>query len=116
MNPSLSELLTAVRAARLKVTVAGARLVIRGPKSAEALARQLLDRKAEVMAALTAPAPPPETDAPDPPAASEPDVPPGSRLYYQDHRGRPTDARRAFLWCWAGGSRWYYAAQHPAPA
>jgi hypothetical protein len=116
MSPSLDELLAAARDAGLKIMVDGDRLVIRGPKSAEALARHLLDRKAEMMAALRAPAPPPEIDAPDPSPASEPDVPPGSRLYYQDNRGRPTDARRAFLWCWAGGPRWYYAARHPAPA
>jgi hypothetical protein len=116
MSPSLDELLAAARAARLKISVDGDRLVIRGPKSAEALARQLLDRKSEVMASLTAPAPPAEKDAPDPPVISEPDVPPGAKLYYQDQHGRPTNARRAFLWCWAGGPRWYYAAQHPAPA
>jgi hypothetical protein len=48
-----SELLVAARRVGLKVTPSGGRLVIRGPKSADAIARQLLDRKADVMAALT---------------------------------------------------------------
>jgi hypothetical protein len=91
---SLEELLTAAGAAKLRVKVDGDRLIIRGPKSADAIARQLLDRKAEIMAELAggatiapplpAPsrlfsasmaAPPTPSAAPSPSAAPAPDCP-----------------------------------------
>jgi hypothetical protein len=51
-------LLAVARAVGLAVTSAGDRLVVRGPKGAAGLARLLLDRKAYVLAALAAEAPP----------------------------------------------------------
>ncbi len=45
-------LLAEAEGAGLTVHRDGERLVVRGPKSAEAVARQLLDRKAEVLAIL----------------------------------------------------------------
>jgi len=54
MDHSLSELLAAANAAKLRTRVDGDRLVIRGPKSAEAIGQQLLDRKAEVIEYLAA--------------------------------------------------------------
>ena len=51
-------LLRAADAAGLTVNVDGDRLVIRGPRSADATARALLEQKPEVMAALDAPRPP----------------------------------------------------------
>jgi hypothetical protein len=53
---SVHELMLQARAAGLTLHVDGDRLVVRGPSSAEALARGLLQRKAEVVAALKAPA------------------------------------------------------------
>ena len=47
-------LLQAADAAGLTVNVDGDRLVIRGPRSADATARALLEHKPEVMAAMTA--------------------------------------------------------------
>jgi hypothetical protein len=48
-------LLEEARAAGLTVRVDGARLVVRGPRAAEAMARRLLERKVEVLAALATP-------------------------------------------------------------
>jgi hypothetical protein len=45
-------LLTEARAAGLRVRVEGDRLIIRGPRSQEALAKRLLSRKAELMPVL----------------------------------------------------------------
>jgi hypothetical protein len=45
-----------------------------------------------------------------------PVVPKGAVLFFADEAGRPTDARRSTMWCWSGGPRWYYTAQHPPPA
>ena len=59
-------LLRAAEAAGLTVNVNGDRLVIRGPRSADATARALLEHKPEVMAALAGPA-----DAPRPPLDAE---------------------------------------------
>ncbi len=47
-------LLQEAEAAGLSVRVDGDRLVVRGPKSASAIAERLLDRKAEVIEALSA--------------------------------------------------------------
>ena len=49
-------LLREARAAGLTVAADGARLCIRGPRQAEAVARRLLAHKAAVLAALAAPA------------------------------------------------------------
>ena len=49
-------LLRAADAAGLTVNIDGDRLVIRGPRSADATARALLEHKPEVMAALAGPA------------------------------------------------------------
>ena len=59
-------LLRAADAAGLSVNVDGDRLVIRGPRSADATARALIEHKPEVMAALAGPA-----DAPGPPLDAE---------------------------------------------
>ena len=48
-------LLEEARAAGLTVLADGTRLVVRGPRAAEAMARRLLERKVEVLAALAAP-------------------------------------------------------------
>ena len=47
-------LLQKAKTARLTVHVDGDRLVVRGPKKASAIAERLLDRKAEVIEALSA--------------------------------------------------------------
>jgi hypothetical protein len=49
-----TELLAAAERAGLQVRAAGERLIVRGPRAAEALGRVLLARKAEVLAVLTA--------------------------------------------------------------
>ena len=49
---SVTDLLNEARNAGLTVRVDGARLVVRGPRSAEAVARRLLNRKPEVLTAL----------------------------------------------------------------
>ena len=49
---SISDLLKEARDAGLTVRVDGERLVVRGPRSAEAMARHVLDRKPEVLAVL----------------------------------------------------------------
>ena len=54
-------LLRAADAAGLTVSADGDRLVIRGPRSADATARALLEHKPEVMAALAGPADAPHT-------------------------------------------------------
>ena len=46
------KLLEEARAAGLKVRVEGDRLIVRGPKSAERVAKALLEKKAEVLALL----------------------------------------------------------------
>lgn len=46
------ELLAQATTAGLDVTAAGERLIVRGPRSAEAIARRLLAHKADVLAAL----------------------------------------------------------------
>jgi hypothetical protein len=48
-------LLAEARAAGLKVKAEGTRLVVRGPREAEPVAKRLLAHKAEVMAALATP-------------------------------------------------------------
>jgi hypothetical protein len=60
---SVTDLLEEARDAGLEVRVDGDRLVVRGPRSAAALARQLLDRKPEVVAALVGPT---ESEADEP--------------------------------------------------
>jgi hypothetical protein len=57
-------LLTIAREAGLTVRVDGDKLVVRGPKASAALAREVLEHKAEVMAALGPPAPPQAEAAP----------------------------------------------------
>ena len=57
-------LLTIAREAGLTVRADGDRLVVRGPRAAEALAREVLEHKAEVMAALSPPASPQAETAP----------------------------------------------------
>jgi hypothetical protein len=52
-------LLDRARAAGLSVTAEGKRLVIRGPKRADTIARELITHKVEVLAALGAPPPDP---------------------------------------------------------
>ena len=47
------KLLEEARAAGLKVRVEGDRLIVRGPKSTERVARTLLEKKAEVLALLS---------------------------------------------------------------
>lgn len=54
----LSTLLAEAQAAGLKVRTDGDRLVVRGPRTAEALAKALLARKGEVVAMLAATRPP----------------------------------------------------------
>jgi hypothetical protein len=49
----LASLLVEARCSGLTVQVEGERLVVRGPRSATAVATQLLARKAEVLASLT---------------------------------------------------------------
>jgi hypothetical protein len=44
-----------------------------------------------------------------------PIVPPGATIYTQDEHGRPCKPDAAFIWCWAGGPRWFYAKEHPVP-
>ena len=53
---SVDELIRQGEAAGLSLRVEGERLIVRGPASAEAVAKALLRRKAEVVAALKAPA------------------------------------------------------------
>src|SRR5262245_21618440 len=49
--------------------------------------------------------------------ADEPEPPPDARFHFADERGRPCDNGNAvFMWCWEGGSRWYYASDNPPPA
>jgi hypothetical protein len=59
------DLLAEARAAGLTARAEGDRLVVRGPRSAEALMRRLLAHKPDVLAALAPPAPatPPAADA-----------------------------------------------------
>src|SRR5215813_8994838 len=52
------KLLHEARAAGLKVRVEGDQLIIRGPKSAERVAKALLERKADILPLLTAEIPP----------------------------------------------------------
>lgn len=53
----------------------GDRLLVRGPQSAEAIARQLLTRKGEILASLSqAPPVPPASPEPEPPTTSSPGV------------------------------------------
>jgi hypothetical protein len=56
-------LLDRARAAGLSITTDGDRLTIRGPRRADALARELIARKVEVMAELTEAAPAAESDS-----------------------------------------------------
>jgi hypothetical protein len=51
------DLLAEARAAGLTVRSEGDRIIVRGPRQAEALMRRVLDRKADVLAALASPAP-----------------------------------------------------------
>ena len=62
-------LLAEARAAGLSVAAQGCRLVVRGPRRAEAMARRLIEHKADVMAALAR-----ETTPAD---AARPEQPPG---------------------------------------
>jgi hypothetical protein len=36
-------------------------------------------------------------------------------LFCQDDRGRPCSREDAYLWTWAGASRWYYVSVNPVP-
>lgn len=58
-------LLHEARRAGLRVRTEGGRLIVRGPRSQEALARRLLEHKAEVLAALEAEQTPPVTEPTD---------------------------------------------------
>ena len=78
-------LLNEVRTAGLIVSAAGDRLKVRGPRRAEALARELLDRKGEILALLR----------PDVPEAPEPSDEPSDFIRWSeaDERGcRPCKA------------------------
>lgn len=57
------KLIDEARAAGLTVTALGNRLLIRGPRRAEAIAQRLLAHKAEVLAALDRPVVPPPLPA-----------------------------------------------------
>jgi len=54
---SAAELLAAAKQAGLQVWVDGDRLVVRGPRTAEELGRQLLHRKQQVLGELRSPLP-----------------------------------------------------------
>ncbi len=92
-------LLHRAREAGLKIEVEGDKLIVRGPRRLEPLARRLLDRKPEILAALGAGAGAGETPAP---AAHE--IPPpvpiregpyrGFYLSPPDRRPDPERARR----------------------
>jgi hypothetical protein len=80
VNPELGRgLLAEAEDAGLKVRAEGDRLVVRGPRSAEALMRRLIDRKPDVLAALSSPfrlRVVGTTAAPPTAAASAPEPPP----------------------------------------
>ena len=66
---SAAELLAAAKRAGLQVGVDGDRLVVRGPRTAEQLGRQLLQRKQQVLGELRSPSRPTARGAMAPPLA-----------------------------------------------
>src|SRR5437763_13218986 len=60
-------LLDRARAAGLSIAIKGDRLVVRGPRRAEPIVRELMDRKAEILGLLVeVPEPAPPSATPDP--------------------------------------------------
>ncbi len=110
---NVQELVLEAQRAGLTVRVEGDVLVVRGPNSAEALARRLLECKPDVLALLQPPPAPEPCDRLEAPPAVTP--PPGAKLYFQDERFRICGPADAYLWCWEGGGRWYYPAEHAVP-
>jgi hypothetical protein len=125
---SAEALVKGAQAAGLTIRAEGDRLVVRGPRSAEPLARTVLGRKAEVLAflgrqELRADRPPPPGDsepAPDHAGVAEevglpPRPPADAELIVVDRSARPCPSAKAFMWTWVGAPRWFYAADVPVP-
>jgi hypothetical protein len=114
-------LLAEARAAGLTLWVDGDRLIIRGPRSQEALVKRLLSRKAEIIRALEA------QRSTSGPAGSLADAdadeaegrywypPPGTPLYFADESGRPSERSVAYMWTFEGSRTWYFAKGYPPP-
>jgi hypothetical protein len=101
-----NDLMDQCRQRGIALYVAGDELRFRGRRGAmtQELRQALRDRRAETLAALRSRV-----------VAAGPEVPRGARLFFQDDRGRPCRPESAHMWCWSGGPRWFYVAEHAPP-
>ena len=83
------ELLSQARAAGLTIRVEGAKLVVRGPRSAATLAQELLEHKAEILALLDRPV----GDGQPPPLDRPPETEQELRRW-MDHTANPENFAR----------------------
>jgi hypothetical protein len=113
------KMLAEARLAGLTVRAEGGRLIVRGPRRLEAMARRLLSRKAELLKLLPGADETPggtlaESDADE--AAGRYYYPPsGTPLYFQDEAGRPCSRGEAYLWTWEGAPSWFHVSAYPVP-
>lgn len=124
-------LLRCAREAGLRVEAVGGKLLVRGPKRAEAVARLLAEHKLDVLAALAAQQPEPLSPSPGPERVMPPvNGEPGLEQPYAERRGRVQELEGVLLHfcgkCGAYGAfgygvslrngrqgRWYCGAHRP---
>jgi hypothetical protein len=97
---SATELLSTAKAAGLSLSVEGERLIVRGARALENLARQVLSRKAEILPLLR-PNAPAELAAVD------------ERIEVLDLPGRAGMADWSRAWRWRGEGRLFAAGKVP---
>jgi hypothetical protein len=95
-----SELLAALRARGAKMKIEGDRLTFRLPLGAlpDALKAEATAQRAELLALLRPPAPPP-----------------GVRLFLETADGKLAWPKECHHWTYERAPTWYYVAQHPLP-
>lgn len=75
-------------------------------------------RSAVIAAKLSDEIPPkPSNEIDEAERPSGPEVPVGATIVVADERGYTDDAIRGepYMWCWLGGTTWYYVKDHPVP-
>lgn len=111
------ELLAEARRAGLTVRTEGGRLIVRGTRRLEAVAKCLLSRRAELLGLLagadeTRRGTHADADA-DEAAGSYWYPPPGTPIYFQGENGRPCSAGEARWWTWTRAPSWFRVSAYP---
>jgi hypothetical protein len=108
-----ADLLERLRAEGFSLVPEGGGICVRPASRLTAAWRQAIrTHKAELFVLLAAT----EVAAPAPPGPTGPTPPPGARLFFEGHDGRPCGpGGNVRLWTWEGAPRCYYADVDPPP-